>query len=65
MILILSVVTQRLIRLNKSALTHSFIQHSETVSNSKKLQTTTEMWLFRIATKDFKIQLHRKYCGER
>ena len=38
-------------------LTHSPIHHFETVPNSKKLQTTTEMWLF----KDF----NRKYCGKR
>ena len=31
-------------------LTHSLTRHFETVQNSKKLQTTTEMWLF----KDFK-----------
>ena len=34
-------------------LTHSLIHHLETVQNSKKLQTTTEMWLL----KDFKIQI--------
>ena len=34
-------------------LTHSLIHHFETVPNSKKLQTTTEMWLL----KDFKIQI--------
>ena len=33
--------------------THSLILHFETVPNSKKLQTTTEMWLL----KDFKIQI--------
>ena len=33
--------------------THSLIQHFETVPNSKKLQTTTEMWLL----KDSKIQI--------
>ena len=33
-------------------LTHSLILHFETVPNSKKLQTTTEMWLL----KDFMIQ---------
>ena len=34
-------------------LIHSLIHHFETVPNSKKLQTTTEMWLL----KDFKIQI--------
>ena len=34
-------------------LTQSLIHHFETVLNSKKLQTTTEMWLL----KDFKIQI--------
>ena len=34
-------------------LTHSLIHHFETVPNSKKLQTTTVMWLL----KDFKIQI--------
>ena len=29
----------------KLSLTHSLIHHFETVPNSKKLQTTTEMWL--------------------
>ena len=29
----------------KDNLTHSLIHHFETVPNSKKLQTTTEMWL--------------------
>ena len=44
-------------------LTLSLIQHfeSQTVPYSKKLQTTTEMWLF----KDFKIRFHRKHCGKR
>ena len=37
----------------KSTLTHSLIHHFETVPNSKKLQTTTEMWLL----KDFEIQI--------
>ena len=32
-------------------LTHSLVVHFETVPNSKKLQTTTEMWLLM----DFKI----------
>ena len=36
-----------------TCLTHNLIQHFETVPNSKKLQTTTEMWLL----KDFKIQI--------
>ena len=34
-------------------LTHPLIHHFETVPNSKKLQTTTEVWL----VKDFKIQI--------
>ena len=34
-------------------LTRSLLHHFETVQNSKKLQTTTEMWLL----KDFKIQI--------
>ena len=34
------------------SLTHSLVHHSETVPNSKKLQTTTELWLL----KDYKIQ---------
>ena len=33
------------------SLTHSLVHHFETVPNSKKLQTTTEVWLLR----DFKI----------
>ena len=33
--------------------THSLLRHFETFPNSKKLQTTTEMWLL----KDFKIQI--------
>ena len=36
-----------------NCLTHSLIHHFETVPNSKKLQTTTEMWLL----KDFKVQI--------
>ena len=36
-----------------SFLTHSLTHQFEAVPNSKKLQTTTEMWLF----KDFKIQI--------
>ena len=35
------------------ALTHSLIHHFETVLNSNKLQTTTQIWLL----KDFKIQI--------
>ena len=42
-------------------LTHSLIHHFETVPNSMKLQTTTEMWLL----KDFKKKIHRKHCGKR
>ena len=38
---------------NWSLLTHSLIHHFKTVPNSKKLQTTTEMWLL----KDFKIHI--------
>ena len=37
-------------------LTHSLIDHFESVPNSKKLQTTTEMWLL----KEFKIQIAQK-----
>ena len=40
-------------RISPYVLTHSPIQHFETVPNSKKLQTTTEIWLL----KDFKIQI--------
>ena len=36
-----------------TTLTHSVIHYIETVSNSKKLLTTTEMWLL----KDYKIQI--------
>ena len=39
-----------------NCLTHSPIHHFETVRNSKKLQTTTEMWIL----KDFKIQIAYK-----
>ena len=38
---------------NPCCLTHSLIYQFETVPNSKKLQTTTEMWLL----KDFKIHM--------
>ena len=38
------------------SLTHSLIQHFETVPNSKKLHKTTEKWQL----KDFKIQIARK-----
>ena len=41
-------------------LTHSLIRHFETIPNSKKLQTTTEIWLL----KDFRYTLHRKHCGK-
>ena len=37
----------------KKLLTYSIIHHFETVPNSKKLQTTTEMWLL----KDFKTEI--------
>ena len=37
----------------KAILKLSLIHHFETVPNSKKLQTTTEMWLL----KDFKIHI--------
>ena len=43
-----------------NGLIHSLINHFETVRNSKKLQTTTEIWLL----KNFKIQMHRKHCGK-
>ena len=36
-----------------SCLTHSLINHFETVPNLNKMQATTEMWLL----KDFKIQI--------
>ena len=42
--------------LNTNGLTRSLIHHFENVPNSKKLQTTTEMWLF----KNFKIQIASK-----
>ena len=41
--------------------TLSLIHHFETVPNSKKLQTTTEMWLL----KDFKIQIALKTLWEK
>ena len=44
-----------------SLLTHSLIYHFETILNSKKVQTTTEMWQL----KDFKIQIALKHCGKR
>ena len=45
-----------------SILVHSLLHHFGLVPNSKKLQTTIEMWLL----KDFKIHvLHRKHCGNR
>ena len=37
-------------------LAHFLIHHIETIPNSKKLQTSTEMWLL----KDFKIQIAQK-----
>ena len=36
-----------------AALTHSLIHHFENIPYSRKLQTTTEMWLL----KDFKIRI--------
>ena len=42
-------------------LTHSLIHHFEVIPNSKKLQTTTEMWLL----KDFKIQIAQKTLWEK
>ena len=42
-------------------LTHSLIHHFETVPNSKKLQTKTEMWLL----KDFKKQIAWKTLWEK
>ena len=41
-------------------LTHSLIHHLQTIPNSKKLQTTTEMWLLKFS----RFRLHRKYCGK-
>ena len=46
----MSIVTPRTLR---TELSHSLIHHFETVPNSNKLQTTTEMWLL----KDFMIQI--------
>ena len=40
----------------EDVLTHSLVHHFETIPNSKKLQTTTEMWLL----KDFQIQIAKK-----
>ena len=42
-------------------LTNSLIQHFESIPNSKKLQTTTEMGYYRI----LRYRLHRKHCGKR
>ena len=42
-------------------LNHFLIDYIETIPNSKKLQTTTEMWLL----KDFKICIAWKHCGKR
>ena len=42
-------------------LTHSLIHHFEAVPNSKKLQTTTKMWLL----KDFKIEIAWKTLWKR
>ena len=42
-------------------LTLSVIQHFETVPNSKKLQTTTEMGLL----KDLRYRLYSKHCGKK
>ena len=38
---------------NCKSLPHSLLHHFETVPNSKKMQTTTEMWLL----KDFKMKI--------
>ena len=38
---------------DRSCITHSLVHHFETVPNSKKLQTTTKIWLL----KDFEIQI--------
>ena len=46
--------------LNVTSLTHSLIHHFETVPNSKKLQTTTKMWLSRV----LRYRLHKKHCGK-
>ena len=42
--------------LTQKSLTHFLIHHFETIPNSMKLQTTTEIWLL----KDFKIQIVEK-----
>ena len=46
----------RKIQSEKMLLTHSLIHHFETIQNTRKLQTTTEMWLL----KDFKIHIAKK-----
>ena len=47
------VIVWEWVKLDILVLTHSLIHHFETVPNSKKLQTTTELWLL----KDIKIQI--------
>ena len=42
-------------------LTHSLIHHFESIPNLKRLQATTEMWVF----KDFKIQIAEKTLGKK
>ena len=55
----LFIITKK--NLSRMALTLSLIYHFENVPNSKKLQTTSEMWLLRI----LRYRLHRKHCGKR
>ena len=44
-------------------LTHSLIHHFETVPNSKKLQTTTEMWLLTLSqTTKFRLFQNERVC---
>ena len=50
---ILSIWTCKKMLVFRKQLTFSLIQHFEIVQNSKKLQTTTEIWLF----EDFNIQV--------
>ena len=47
--------------LTQRGLTHFLIHHFKTIQNSKKLQTTTEMWLLKV----FNIRLYRKHCRKR
>ena len=49
----LKVLLKNPLTIQQGVLTNSPRHHFETVPNSKKLQTTTQMWLL----KDFKIQI--------